>query len=591
MRLNIFLGIIAFIFLILLAGLGNVQIINGARYLVLSEENRIKHIPVDAPRGIIYDRNMEPLVVNRPSFNLLIIPEELSKHPKAVLLLADIMQIDSDYIWDKMNKNKYIGFVPVALSKDIFKKQVAQIEERSIYLPGVFITVSSRREYLKGNFLSHVLGYVGEINSDELKRIENYDSSMGDIIGKDGVESFYDKYLRGQKGGKQVEVTAFGRYERVLGQKDPVKGNDIVLSIDARIQKIVEDVFKDEVGSVVILEPNTGDVLAMCSKPSFDPNVFVDSQKKKELKELLLDTKNKPIMNRSISALYPPGSIFKLVVGMAGLEENIVDQYQIFDCPGWIKIGRIFNCWYDEGHSFQNIVNAIKNSCNVYFYRVGQMLGVDTISKYSSDFGLGKKTYIELPGEKQGLVPSSKWKKQQYKQDWYAGETANFSIGQGYLLVTPLQLARLPSVIATRGVLSQPIIVKKIIHNDGETFDALIQSKKQLGYKKNNFDIIIRGMKAVVNSQYSTGRHAKIKNAVVCGKTGTVQVAGRDKVGKNKSKIPWKLRNHAWFACFADEKNPVLAMSVFVEHGESGGGKAAVVAHDILERIFDEKLR
>jgi len=586
MRLKILWAFITFLCAILLIGLWNIQLRCGQKYFLLAEDNRIKLIPIDAPRGIIYDTQKNPLVDNRPCFSVQFIPSELKKHPKAVSTIAEILNLDVSYVWDKIKKNRPMGFSSIELKKEITRQQVAAIEERSLDLPGIYVSVDTVRQYLQGNFLSHVIGYIGQMNKKEYELLSQDGYLLGDMIGKFGIEKSYDKYLQGQKGGKQIEISASGMYKRLLSEKEPIKGNDVILTIDSKIQKVVEEVFQEEKGSVIIMDPNNGDVLAMVSKPSFDPNIFVDSEKKEELLKFLDDRKNKIGINRAIGGLYSPGSIFKIIVGLAALQEGVADSKTYFDCKGFMEIaGRKFHCWEEKGHGLQNIVSALKNSCNVYFFNVGLKLGVDKISQYASMFGLGQKTGIELSGEQAGLVPSQSWKRQFLKSKWYSGETANFSIGQGYVLVTPIQLAVVVSAIANGGTLYQPALVRGIVDSTtGEILEPFPNHKKDLKLDPWALSVIKDGMKEVVNDLGGSGAKAKIDNITVCGKTGTVQVVGRERKEQLGGGVA--TRNHAWFVCFAPDKKPLLSMVVFVEHGESGAKKAAVVAHDILIKVL-----
>ncbi|MBU0651108.1 penicillin-binding protein 2, partial [bacterium] len=541
-------------------------------------------LPIEPKRGTIFDRNLQPLVTSRPCFNVMIIPEQLIKNPKAINLLAALLEIPSKNIWKKIKQNKSTAFLPIKIKKDISREMVAKIEERLIWMPGVYVSPDSVRQYIYNDFASHLIGYVGEINSKQLSDLKLFGYKIGDLIGKGGVEKSYDKYLQGAKGGRQVEVSASGRPERELGKKESIPGNDIVLTLDKKIQQIVEDVFADKKGAVIIMNPNNGDVLAMVSKPSYNPNIFVDGSLQAELLTILNDSKNKPIVNRSISAFYPPGSIFKLIVGLAALQEKIINKSTVYFCQGWFKIGRVFNCWWKDGHGDQTVGQALKNSCNVFFYRTGLALGVDHISDYAFKMGLGKKTGIELAYEKEGLVPTRKWKKKEFKEEWYPGETANLSIGQGFLLVTPLQLLNAVNVIINGGYLYQPRIVKQIIKPTGEKFDPSLMNVSKIDFSKENLDLIRKGMYEVVNAPDGTGKYAKLNNVHVCGKTGTVQVAGKENISGGN--VPIELMNHAWFVCYAPYEKPEISMIVFIEHGGSGGRVAARAAKQILEKIF-----
>ncbi|OED36172.1 penicillin-binding protein 2 [PVC group bacterium (ex Bugula neritina AB1)] len=564
-----------------------VQIKKGDKYWNLSEGNRIKHIPLEAPRGDIYDRNNKLLVKTRASFDIFAIPKELKRHPQSIKLLAKIMNVDIQNIWKKIRKRKRSPFVAQCFFKDISKKQMFIIEENALQLPGIFLKVTPKRKYIHGKTAAHVLGYVGEVNNKDLKDLYVYGYSFGSLIGKMGIEKTYEPYLRGKKGGVQMEVNALGQERHRLGHKPPEKGKDLILTLDLDIQKIAEKKMAKHRGAVIVMNPKTSEVLAMVSQPSFDPNVFVEKSRLAELKKLLKNRKERPLLNRALGASFSPGSIFKIFVGLTGLKEKKITPAFKYTCSGSHRIGRLFHCWNKHGHGEVNLSKAIQTSCNVYFYKLSQTLPIDTWVKYTKRFGFGKKTGIDLPHEKNGFVPDKMWKYRRFKEKWYRGETANFSIGQGYLLVTPLQLLTSVNIVINGGEWIQPYFVKTIKDGNKKSYDMEKPQKKNLNFSYKILESVRKGMKDVVNDPRGSGQRAFLKDIVVSGKTGTVELISRERKKKFGSKLPKKYENHAWFSGYAPFDNPQVSLIIFLENGKSGGRYAAKVAHDILKDIFE----
>lgn len=570
----------------LLAGLWRIQVKKGEYFLTLSRDNRIKHVSLEAPRGSVYDRFHRVLVSNRPSFDIMFVAQELKKFPQIVVQLANIMETDAQTIWDKIARSRHPAFLPDRLFRDIPKDKVSIIEEQSLHLPGIFVSVQPKRKYVQGDLAGHVLGYVGEINREELDAMRPYGYVLGDVIGKDGLERVYEPYLKGTKGGRQIEVNALGHPKQELGYKAPQKGHDLVTTLDLDIQEIVDRSMKGKKGAVVVMDPKSGGVLAMVSKPGFDPNLFVEPSRYSELKTLLNDRGNRPLLNRAIGAAYPPGSVFKVFMGLIGLKEKKISGATEFHCSGSYRIGRLFHCWYEYGHGDVHLPKALRTSCNVFFYRMSQMIPIDTIVEYTKYFGFGQATGVDLLHEKSGFVPSRAWKQRTFNQRWYPGETANYSIGQGYLLVTPLQLLSSVNIVANNGLWIQPHLVSRIEDGQDASFEAIEPRRKKFDFTDAQLRVVRLGMKEVVNDPRGTGQRAYLPEVAVAGKTGTVQVVGKAKKEAMGANVPEKYRNHAWFAGFAPYDDPQVSIVVFLEHGESGGRYAAEVAHDILNDVF-----
>ncbi|MFH1380898.1 MAG: penicillin-binding protein 2 [Candidatus Omnitrophota bacterium] len=565
MRIRALRAVIIFIFSLLVIGLFYTQIVNYHFYKKLSENNRIRVLPLAARRGRIYDHKARLLANSRISFDVQVIFREMTEKDTTIKALAKVLEINPNTLSEKIKKASLRPFVPVKVAEDIPRHKAINIEEMKFDLPGVIVTTSPVRNYLYGETFSHIIGYLGEINEDELVRYKTYGYHMQDFVGKDGVEREYNDYLRGVDGGLQVEVDSKGRQLRNIAMKEPTPGKDLYLSVDLDLQKFCSSLLEGQKGAILAMNPETGDLLALVSHPSFDPNMFTVPDNSKEIYGLLKSS-DYPMLNRAISGTYPPGSVFKVVVAAAALDAGEFEEHKTFFCNGSYNVGnRVFHCWKEEGHGEETILNAIKDSCNVFFYQLGLTIGVDQIAKYAFLFGLGRRTGIDLPGEALGVVPTTSWKKKQFNKPWYKGETANYSIGQGYLLVTPIQILRLYGILANGGGLVQPFVVARI-----EDVKLSHGGSGKIDISKSAIDTIREALKSVVNAKHGTGFYAKSNEIIISGKTGTAQ----NPAGKS----------HAWFACFAPFDNPQICVVVFIEQGEKGGLKPASFAKKIIEK-------
>jgi penicillin-binding protein 2 len=563
--------IVIITFLLLLMRLWQLQILQGNKYRELSEANRLRIMNIPAPRGILYDRNGIPLVRNSSYFFASIIPGEFNK--EEVKHLSKLLNIPDKEIYEKINNRETSPFTPVRLKQGLSFQEVAFIEARKSDFPGLTIEVEVSREYIYGSIGSHVIGYLGKPNPAQLKDPSYNNVPPDTFIGQWGAEMLFDKNLRGVPGERVIEVDSLGREIRLLREKPPIKGEDIILSIDINLQKAAEDAFGEKVGALVAIKPNTGEVLGLVSKPSFDPNLFARGINYNEWTSLISE-KNRPMLNRALQSQYPPGSVFKIITAIAGLEEGVIKPDTKVTCRGGINYGRWhFGCWRKNGHGVMSLHKAIVESCDVYFYEVGKRLGIDKIYEYASSFGLGKETGFKLVSERKGIVPNTKWKLEKKKQQWYLGETFNTSIGQGYLAVTPVQLAVMMSAIANGGNLYKPTLIK----NAG----PFISGRAKVNQK--TLDFIKSALHGVVNETGGTGWAAKSQLISIGGKTGTAQVVGMRYGSKY---LPAQLRDHAWFVAIAPIEKPEIALSVFVEHGGHGGGAAAPIAKRAIEGYF-----
>ena len=558
-----------------------------------SEQNRVRKISLADYRGEIKDRLGNVIVNVRPSFSLYVTPEDADNLSESLEFLSGLIEINKDKLRSDIRRSP--SFKNVLIKRDISRIEVAYIEENKMLLPGIRIKIEPIRSYAHKDFASHVLGYLGEVSKSELKISKFSRYELGDMVGKNGLEKIYESHLRGKKGFKEVEVDVSGRELKVLRKFSPKTGNSLVLTLDSRVQSKLETLM-DEVlgensveGSAVVMKVQSGEIIAMVSKPSFDPNSFATGISTKQWSGLVLDEKN-PLQNRTIDGQYPPASTYKVVTAYAALAEKIIKPESTIFCPGHFRLGkRNYRCWKKMGHGDMNLHDALVQSCDVYFYKLGHRLGINNLAKYATKLGLGELTGIVLKGEKSGLVPSKQWKKKFKNEPWYPGETISASIGQGYNLVTPLQSARMISTIASGGLLVRPYLVKRIEGYDGrliqEFFPEVI---KKIKIEPEVLRNIKEGLRGVVHEAHGTGRRARLKNVIVAGKTGTAQVvAMKDSEEIDpEEETPYSHRDHAWFIAFAPYENPEVAVSVIIEHGGHGGATAAPIAGGILKTYF-----
>jgi penicillin-binding protein 2 len=539
---------------------------------------------------MILDRNGELLVDNRPSYNLYIIPEDIHNEKQLLTSLELLLDINSEQISNKLGKAKTsYPFKSILIKKNITRKDLAVVETNLFNLPGVMIEISPQRNYIYGNLASHVIGYLGEINEEELRSDKFPDNIPGDVIGKSGVERRWQSYLKGITGGMQVEVDAAGRKLRVLSRKPPVSGYNISLTIDKDLQLLAEESLKGKKGAIVAMDPNNGEVLAMASSPAINSNLFINGIDKTEW-EKMISGRDFPLQNRAISGQYPPGSVFKIIVAIAGLEEGIIDPDEEIICAGHYTLGdRTFNCWEKKGHGNVDFHRAVRESCDVYFYKIGSRLGVDKIAHYAKMYGLGKKTEFELDYEAEGLIPTSEWKLKRWGVPWQLGETVSTSIGQSFVLVTPLQMARVISLIYNGGKLYQPKIVRWIGDDKSDVYQINSTQVGEIKIRQDNLECLRKALFAVINEQKGTGYMAKVEGVSVAGKTGTAQVITLDRAEdlSSEGELPYEYRDHAWFVSIAPEERPKLALAIIIEHGGHGGSAAAPIAREMVKEYLD----
>jgi len=566
-RIRIYAFSIVVLFVAVWLYLGYIQLIKGDDYRNLSEKNRLVIIPLTAPRGEILDRNDVPIADNRTWFDASIIYSDAKDVNEISDIVSKVTGAKKKEIAKKIIYARNRPFSPVTMVEDIDREQAILLEQYNFDYPGILVTTKPSRSYPYKKIASTIIGYLGMISESEFTRYRTYGYRMNDLVGKSGLEKEYESYLQGTKGGMQIEVDSLGRKKRILTIFEPLPGKNIKTTLDVRLQKYCDELMGNRKGSIICLDPQTGEVLTLVSKPNFDPAIFISPDKIKDLLHVLYNEEdNYPLLNRGISCSYPPGSVFKCVLATAALENGIIDEQDIFTCNGAYKVGRrYFHCWRESGHGEVSIAEAIKYSCNVFFYQLGLRVGVDEISKCASRFGFGEKTGIDLPGEIPGFVPTRQWKRDTFHEKWYPGDTANFSIGQGYLLVTPLQLVRMMAVIANNGNLVRPYIVKSI-----ENLKIDSQKISKTDISPDALAIVKEGLKKVVNDARGTGMKARSSDVVISGKTGTAQ----NMLGKN----------HGWFSGFAPFDEPRICVVVFVEFGGKGGLEASILARKAIEK-------
>ncbi len=574
------------VFLLLIGGLWNLQLLKSKYYIELAEKNRIRSVPLTAPRGKILDRYGQVLVDNRPSFTLSVMRENLSAVEESLELLVSGLRLDREFLLSQFEKYQRLpSYLPIVIKEDVTIEDLSFIEAHRLELPGLDVTRQPRRFYREGQSAAHLVGYVGEVSERQLGTEEYSYCKPGDIVGKAGVERVYNRILMGIDGQKKVVVDSRGKEVTVLETIEPVPGNDLRLTIDLDVQRTAESAFKEKAGAAVALDPRTGEILTLVSRPAFDPNSFSSRITKREWDDLLNDPK-KPMQNRAIQSRFPPGSVFKIFMTVAGLQEGILTPEYSDSCPGYtVMYGRPFRCWKKGGHGRVNLNQAIINSCNVFFYHLGQKLGIERIAHYAQAMGLGQRTGVDLPGEDTGLIPSPEWKKKVLKAEWYAGETISVAIGQGYVALTPIQTARAFGGLALGGIFKTPHIVSESeLRRWGKTMNASYENRFDVDNQTTQ--IVLRGLWGVVND-WGTGRRAAVAGFDVCGKTGTAQVIGKDVKVAADSKDQFE--DNAWFVGFAPRDSAEIAAAVFVEHGGHGGEAAAPVIHDMFQTYYDKK--
>ncbi len=582
-RLRLLYVPVGLLFLILGVRLWYLQILHGNEYMLKAERNKIRTIQLVAPRGTILDRNGTPLVENRPSFNILLYRESIKDQQSTTDFITQKLNVKSDDLETRLRRSKGTGlYHPIIIKEDVGIDDISVVESHRRDHPEIQLGPQPRRLYRYGKLAAHVLGYVGEIGDEELARDLFPGARVGDLVGKSGVERIYNKYVLGNDGRRQVLVDSVGREVGLLDEENASIGGELHLTLDLDVQTAAEKALEGKVGAIVAMDPRDGEILALASAPSFDPNSFSAGISETEWNHLLEDPDH-PLQDRAIQNSYSPGSVFKLIMSDAGLEEGMIQQDTHVYCTGSaVFYNRTFHCAVKTGHGYVNLESAITKSCNIFFYDLGKRMGIEKIAEHAHALGLGGKTGVDLPGEHSGVMPSPEWKQRTRKSKWFAGETISVSIGQGAVSTTPLQILRAVSAIAVGGRLSTPHVLLR-----AERLPSIQWSESQIPIGEENVRRIRAGMWGSVNNS-GTGHNAAIPGLDICGKTGTVQVMSNE----TRKEVHGDLsgfEDHSWFAGFASRDNPEIAVVVLIEHGGKGGIAAAPLAREVFQAYYAKK--
>lgn len=572
----------------LLIRLWSLQLIMGESYDEMAIENRIRLLRLPPPRGSIFDSNGKTLAENSPSFTLSIVPGTIKDPQRIIEAYADPLGFSPEKMRSIIDKSlAATRFISFPIRKNISLEEVSLIKARSSEIKGVSLDAKPYRHYPNAELLCHIVGVTGEISGSELEKSGRVGYRPGDYIGKTGIEREYETYLRGEEGWEQIEIDAKGRNLASLTRRPAKPGADVILTIDSSFQQFVESVFTERAGSVVAVDPDTGRILAMVSKPGFDPNLFSPSISERNWKSLNTDPLN-PMENRSIRGLYPPASTFKLVTALAALSEGVVKPDTSFVCSGELELAsQVYRCWNQRGHGRVSLHKSLVESCDVYFYELGLRLGADRIAQYASLFGMGKPTGIELSQELPGLIPTNYWKQRNYGTFIKDGENVTIGIGQGYTLTTPIQLAMMTASLANGGNVMRPYLVEEIRSREGSTiFGQTPLIRWNLKPDPQNWLLVRKAMRDVVENRAGTGRRCRIPGLTVYAKTGTSQVISAREKSNGDDDVPYHERTHAMFVAFVDDQPRKIAVVVLIEHGGGGGKTAAPLARKIICRYY-----
>jgi penicillin-binding protein 2 len=595
-RAMVAVGVVILFLLIIISRFWYLQINLGEHYRDLAENNRVRIRSVPPPRGHIFDKYGREIVTNRPSFNVSLIREDSFDIQDVLKRLSVVLDEDIEELWERIRKGAGTPrHFPITLKEDVDWETLAYLENNKYKFSGIRIEVQPVRIYHYGDLGANIIGYTGSISPKELEADKEGVYEGGDLIGKRGLERIREADLRGEKGSSSTEVNARGFEQQQLKHQDPLPGRDIHLTIDVELQQAAEQylAISDKAGAVVALEVDTGRVLAAVSSPTIHLEDFIGGISLKNW-NALLENKRNPLLNKAVQGVYPPGSTYKIVTALAGLSEGVITENTTFYCPGHYYFGRrLYRCWKHSGHGTVDIRRALTESCDVFFYQVGQRLGVDRLAAYAKKLGLGIRSGIELEHEKAGIVPTKDWKRKRFKEKWHEGETLSVAIGQGFNNMTPLQICLMTAAIANGGRIYQPQIVEMVKTTDGEIIERLTPKllSELPSRDKSYLHIVKDGLFGVVQGKRGTARNVRIEGLTVAGKTGTAQVVRLAQYkGLKEQDIPYKYRDHAWFTCYAPADNPKIAVTVLVEHGLHGGSGAGPIARVVLKKYFEQYL-
>ena len=601
---RIYIALVTFL-VILMALTGRLwflQILKGKDFSVASDRNRVREVTKPAPRGLIYDRNGMLMLANRPFFDLVIIPQYLQNRDQTLGIVAELFNIPLENIEKRLAESASLPkFVPVRIKRNLALHEVAMIESNKFFLPGVDVDTAPRRDYEK-NESAHMMGYLGEVTAKELDTLNtgsrDYQYRVGSIIGKMGVEKKYEQFLRGVEGKDYLQVDAYGRLQSAglldfgLYQRKPAKrGYDVYLTLDDDVQRAAVDAFRNKNGAVIALNAQTGEVLAYVSNPNFSLSLYQDGLTGEDWQALQTNP-FKPLLDKVTGGGYPPGSTFKIITALAGLEEGVISPARSFSCNGMFTMGSgRWRCWKRGGHGIVNMRRALETSCDVYFYQLGNLLGVDRIAKWSKLFGLGEKTGFDLNMEVPGIVPSTDWKLRNKGQPWQSGDTINVSIGQGYNLTTPIQIANMFAAMGNGGKLYRPFLLKKVLDESGK---LIVEEKpllrRTIPMHAQHHAVVAAGLYDVVMAETGTGKKSRVPGFTVSGKSGTAQSTSILRKAKDQEEISFLQRDHAWFASYSPSENPEIVVVALSEYdGGGGGSQAAPIVAKVIEAYWRKK--
>ncbi len=579
-----------FIFLILY--FWKIQVLDHKQYWEKSENNRIREVIIPPQRGLIRARNNTILARNIGSYKVSIIRENCEDFEDSLQNIAVLLNLEIEELRERIDKYRSLPlFRPIIIKDNLTLQEVSRIEARRLEMPELLLQSEPKREYPYGTFASHVLGYLQEISPTELQTEVYRQRRPGDLVGKTGIEKQYEDRLLGTEGELLEVVNSLGRVMGKVSEVKPIPGKTVWLTLDVELQQIAEEILEGREGAVIVMDPKSGGVLAWASFPNFDPNKFINRFTPEEWIDLR-DNPNFPLQNRAIRGLYPPGSVFKLTMGLAALQSRTITERTSFFCSGVVQIYRQpRHCWYEPGHGRLTLVSAIKNSCNIFFYQTGRLMEIDTIAHYGKMLGLGVKTGIDIPGESEGLLPTREWKKTARKEPWYPGDTISVAIGQGPMIVTPLQVAVHTSVIANRGRMVDPYLVESRRNGlEGPVENRSPSSNNYVSIDPNHFEVVIEGSWMAVNDG-GTAAAARVPGFDVCGKTGSTQTIGREAAERLAEQNIEVRKTHSWFTGFAPKENPRVVVTILIEYGGGGGETAAPLSKKLFERFKEIYVR
>lgn len=581
-RLPLLMGFIILFAVVLFFRLWYLQVAKGAYYQELAENNRIRPVKLRPPRGIIYDRRGRPMVENVLTFDLSIVPEDAPSLEETVRRLAPIVSMRPEAIQRIIDEAEPVrgNYEPVKIREEAPWSEVARVEAFQEELPGVIVEPEHRRHYPYGGMASHQFGYIGKLTPAQKK--EQTDTGL--LVGQSGLEKTYDRLLRGVAGKHMLQVNASGMKVKDLGIEEPKPGTDLFLTLDLDAQRAAEEALGPRNGAVVAMDPNNGEILALVSHPTYDPNLFPRGINARDWVRLSNDTSH-PLYNRAVQSVYPPGSTFKIVVALAGLASGVIDPNEQVTCKGYLMSGRRpFRCWKKGGHGTLSFHRGLVESCDVYFYTMGDRIGFDRVAEYARKLGFGEITGIPLADEKKGLVPTAAWKREKVREPWYPADNYMNSIGQGFLQVSPIQNCQLISVVANGGIFYEPQILKRTRNRETGVEKVYPPVRRRtFAIDPASLDAVRSALIGVTTEAGGTAHGAATPLATVAGKTGTAQVIAQKVPGQ---KLTESTQDHAWFVAYAPAEQPRIAIAVLVEHGGHGGAAAAPVARKVIEEYL-----